>query len=266
MDEQIYALAQELVEVGRLRDSDDVTGVVERLVTRAAQTIPGCDHVTVTVRIAADKLETVAGGEVASLAHTGSEEKPWPGPILDAVLYREPRRVDDVETEQRWEGFQQRMQEAGFRSCLALPMPTQRHPRVGFTLFSTRSHQFSDLALDLVSLFALQAGTVIDNASLYNDARQLIEHLHESLATREVIGQAKGILMRRLPCDDETAFDVLRRISQHHNIKVRKVAADIVDSQQRGRLDSALMRWFMNSGSNHRFGDPGSEAAGDAAG
>lgn len=265
MDEQIYALAQELVEVGRLRDNDDVTGVVERLVTRAAQTIPGCDHVTVTVRIA-DKLETVAGEEVASLVHTRSEEEPWPGPILDAVLYREPRRVDDVGTDQRWEGFQQRMQEAGFRSCLALPMPTQRHPRVGFTLFSTRSHQFSDLAMDLVLLFALQAGTAIDNASLYNDARQLIDHLHEALMTREVIGEAKGILMRRLPCDGDTAFDILRRISQHHNIKARKVAADIVDSQQRGRLDSALMRWFTNTGSNRRFGDPGCEATGDAAG
>ncbi len=247
MDEQVHSLAQELAEVGRLRENDDVTMVLERLVGRAALTIPGCDHVTVTVRVAPDRLETVAGGDVASLTHTPAEKEPWPGPILDAVLYREPRRVDDANTDQRWEGFQQRMHEAGFRSCLALPMPTQRHPQVGFTLFSTQPHRFSDLALDLVLLFALQAGTTIDNVSLYNDARQLVDHLHEALVTRDVIGQAKGILMRRLSCDADTAFDLLRRVSQNHNVKLREVAISITDAQQGGTLDAALSHWFTSS-------------------
>lgn len=250
MDDEVYSLAQELAELGRLSESDDVTAVVERLVKRAARTIPGCDHVTVTVRTVKDRLETVAGGEVASLVHSTSETEPWPGPILDAVLYREPRRVDDAENDQRWEGFPQRMQEAGFRSCLALPMPTQRHPRVGFTLFSTQPYQFIDQSLDLVLLFALQAGTTIDNASLYNDARRLIDNLHEALATRDILGQAKGILMRRLPCDADTAFDLLRRISQHHNVKLRHVAADITKAQESGTLDSALSCWLNTDDSS----------------
>lgn len=254
MDEQAHSLAEELAEVGRLSDNDDVTSVLKRFVNRATLTIPGCDHVTVTVRVGQDSLETVAGNNVASLTHTPTEKEPWSGPILDAVIYREPRRVDDVMTDQRWEGFQQRMHEAGFRSCLALPMPTKRHPQVGFTLFSRESHQFSDLALDLVLLFALQAGTTLDNVSLYKDARQLIDHLHEALATRDVIGQAKGILMRRLPCDADTAFDLLRRISQNQNVRLREVATDITEAQQRGTLDSSLLQWFTRAGGTHPSG------------
>lgn len=260
MDEQVYSLTRELAEVGRLSEDDDVAMVLERLVGRAVRTIPGCHHVTVTVATAEDRLETVAGAEVASLCHASSEAQPWPGPILDAVRYREPRRVDDAQTEQRWQGFGQRMQQAGFRSCLALPMPAQRHPLVGFTLFSRRSHQFTDHALDLVLLFALHAGTAFDNASLYHDARQLIDHLHIALATRETIGQAQGILMRRLSCNADTAFNVLRRISQHHNVKLREVAAEIADAQRRGALDSFLSDSLTVVGSGHHKGPETADA------
>lgn len=247
MDEQVSSLAHELIEVGRLRDNDDVTTVLQRLVHRAKLTIPGCDHVSVTVRVGENRLETVAGGEASSLAHSASETPPWPGPIVDSVVYREPRRVDDVRTERRWEGFEQRMEQAGFRSCLALPVPTQRHPQVSFTLFSAEAAQFNDHALDLVLLFALQGGTAVDNVSLYSDARELVEHLQDALATREIIGQAKGILMQRLSCDEDVAFDILRRISQRHNIKVRELSSDIVAAQERGELDSALVRWSTDT-------------------
>jgi GAF domain-containing protein len=133
-------------------------------------------------------------------------------------------------------------------------MPAQRHPLVGFTLFSRHAHQFTEHTLDLVLLFALHAGTAFDNASLYHEARQLIDHLHTALATREAIGQAQGILMRRLSCDTGTAFNVLRRISQHHNVKLRKVARQIADAQQRGVLDSFLSDRFTAAGSGHHSG------------
>lgn len=243
MDDQVYSLAHELAEVGRLSEDENVTMVLERLVGRAVRTIPGCDHVTITVGVE-EKVETVAGAEATSLCHSLSEATPWPGPILEAVRYREPRRVDDADTEQRWPGFSDRMREAGFRSCLALPMPVRRQPLVGFTLFSRRAHQFTDQALDLVLLFALHAGTAFDNASLYDDARQLIDHLHSALATREAIGQAQGILMRRFSCDANTAFGQLRRISQDRNIKLREVALNMVDAQKHGKLDSFLPDWL----------------------
>jgi GAF domain-containing protein len=178
------------------------------------RTIPACEHATVTVRVARDKLETVAGGEIAAVAHLPDEPRPWHGPIFEAVCYREPRRVDDAETEQRWPGFADRMRVAGFRSCLALPLPAFRRPSVGCTLFSSSPNQFSEHTLDLVMLFALHAGAAFDNAALYDDARQLVDHLHVALATRDAIGQAKGILMGRYGDDSDAAFNRLRQASQ----------------------------------------------------
>ncbi len=47
---------------------------------------------------------------------------------------------------------------------------------------------------------------------------------HEALTSRDVIGQAKGILMERLHVTPEEVFDLLRRPSQHFNMKLREVA------------------------------------------
>jgi GAF domain-containing protein len=245
MNEDLHSLSRELAEVGRLVDDDDVTSVVDRMVRRAVRTIPACQHATVTVEVAPGKLDTVSGGEITSLAHTADEARPWPGPILDAVRYREPRRVENAETEQRWPGFPERMREAGFRSCLALPLPAYRRPSVGCTLFSSRPNQFTEHVMDLVMLFALHAGTTFDNAALYNESRQLVDHLHSALATRDLIGQAKGLLMRHYTCDPDAAFDMLRRVSQHRNVKIRHLAAELVEAHRQGRLEPLLNTWFQ---------------------
>lgn len=61
-------------------------------------------------------------------------------------------------------------------------------------------------------------------------SHERIDQLTEALQSREVIAQAKGIIMAKESCDAEEAFAVLRRISQHTHRKLRDVAAEIVDS------------------------------------
>ena len=53
-------------------------------------------------------------------------------------------------------------------------------------------------------------------------------HLQTALEHRDVIGQAKGILMARRAVTADEAFDLLRRASQHNGRKLRDVAADVV--------------------------------------
>jgi AmiR/NasT family two-component response regulator len=53
--------------------------------------------------------------------------------------------------------------------------------------------------------------------------------LQARLESQPVIEQAKGILMAKSGCKPEEAFDILRRASQRTNVKVRDLAAEIVD-------------------------------------
>jgi AmiR/NasT family two-component response regulator len=61
------------------------------------------------------------------------------------------------------------------------------------------------------------------------EARQL-EHLTRAMATRDVIGQAKGILMERHKLTADQAFGVLTKASQQTNVKLIDVALALTDT------------------------------------
>ncbi|WP_426564965.1 ANTAR domain-containing protein [Angustibacter sp. McL0619] len=53
-------------------------------------------------------------------------------------------------------------------------------------------------------------------------------HLREALISRESIDEAKGIIMAIRACTPDEAFAELVRVSSHHNVKVRQLAAAMV--------------------------------------
>lgn len=60
--------------------------------------------------------------------------------------------------------------------------------------------------------------------------RHEVEHLRLALTSRAVIEQAKGMLMLRYGLSAESAFDLLVRWSSHRNVKLRALAALIVEA------------------------------------
>ncbi|BBE22611.1 hypothetical protein MN0502_14940 [Arthrobacter sp. MN05-02] len=78
------------------------------------------------------------------------------------------------------------------------------------------------------------AGTLDDDAALERVTERLrevtekVEHLTMGIETRDVIGQAKGILMERYDLTGEQAFEVLASVSSTSNLKLRQVALDLV--------------------------------------
>jgi AmiR/NasT family two-component response regulator len=57
-----------------------------------------------------------------------------------------------------------------------------------------------------------------------------VANLQAALESREMIGIAMGILMERNRITDRQAFDILRRASQHFNVKLREVAQNLIDT------------------------------------
>ena len=93
--EDVLTVARELAEITRLVEDDDFATTLARFVARAVRTVPGCGHALITVR-AAGVVETVASDRDAAVDVTA------PGPVIEAVTFAEPRRLDDVATDQRW--------------------------------------------------------------------------------------------------------------------------------------------------------------------
>jgi hypothetical protein len=63
----------------------------------------------------------------------------------------------------------------------------------------------------------------------HDEMAQEIEQLRRALETRDIIGQAKGVLMERFDLDAAGAFDLLVRLSQTSNTPVAEIADKLVN-------------------------------------
>lgn len=238
----VVTLAQELAEVSRLVAEDDVTATLNRFVARIVRTVPGCDYATITTRGVAG-METVAG-----VSDAGGGPDPAAlaaGPVAETLAHTEPRRLDDTEEDARWPVFSARLADAGYRSCLSLPLTTRTGQAV-LTLFSRNPNQFERTGFDVVLLLTLHAGVVFDNAKLFHDSRQLVDQLRTALATRQLIGQAQGLLMHSFGCGTDQAFSRLQSASQNTNTKLRDVASSLVSAHVGGDLCAALTKFGLD--------------------
>jgi AmiR/NasT family two-component response regulator len=82
-------------------------------------------------------------------------------------------------------------------------------------------------------VFAGYAAVAVANITSYANAVNEATNLRTALESRAVIEQAKGIIMTRDPCTEAEAFEILRRISQQRNVKLRDLAQTLVDSVQK---------------------------------
>jgi AmiR/NasT family two-component response regulator len=85
---------------------------------------------------------------------------------------------------------------------------------------------------------AVEDGMVVAThvALAWNLARR-DQQFHSALATRDIIGQAKGMLMERFKIDAVQAFEVLKRLSQNSNTPLVDIADDIVRTERHARVD-----------------------------
>jgi AmiR/NasT family two-component response regulator len=81
----------------------------------------------------------------------------------------------------------------------------------------------------MAETFAGHAAVAVANAHLYETTAALADQMKQAMATRAVIEQAKGIIMRDRGCTADDAFDALVKLSQEAHVKLREVAQRLVD-------------------------------------
>ena len=89
-------------------------------------------------------------------------------------------------------------------------------------MFSRRSHAVDPEGEAIGAVLATHAAT----AMMTVNTRQQFE---SALASRDLIGQAKGILMNRFSVDAVRAFELMVKQSQDTNVPVRDIAQQIID-------------------------------------
>jgi GAF domain-containing protein len=211
-------LAQTFADVARvLVAEDDVEATLKKIATLALETIDGCHHAGVSL-VQGRKISTPAAsddvpGQVDAIQYETDQ-----GPCLDAIREHETFRIDDLAVEDRWPEFSKRAAEdTGVASMLSFRLFAEEDTLGALNLYSKQRGAFDDEALAVGSVFATHAAVALAGA-------QHDEQMQKALQTRDVIGQAKGILMAQQDVSADEAFDILRRASQRMNIKLRELA------------------------------------------
>lgn len=224
------ALAGAFAQFARLvQQQGDPGSTLAAIVEAAVELVPGADDGSISVVLGREKVTSQAASSELPAVVDRLQESTGQGPCLDAAYEHETVRVSDMASERRWPLFAGRAAEAGAAGMLACQLYVDGDDLGALNLFSRTAGAFDDESEHVALMFAAHA------AVAYAAAQQR-ERSDRSVATRQLIGRAEGILMERHRVTAAQAFAMLVRVSQHRNVKLREVADELVHS---GRLDEA---------------------------
>ena len=198
----------------------------------ATDSVPGTKFVGLTMLVD-DKPSTAVFTDPESPEIDQTQYDTGHGPCLDAFRTGDVRVVPSTREDNPWPEFSAACVNHGIYSTLSLPLAVAGVPLGAMNLYAADEFTYDGAHIETALLFSSQASIVLANAQAYWDARSLGEQLSESIASRAVIEQAKGIIMGSMRCSAQDAFDFLVKQSQHTNTKLRSVAQDIVDDVTR---------------------------------
>lgn len=190
------------------------------IVSAAVELIPGAESAGVSTQAAKNRLagQSASGPLVGPVLEAQNET--GDGPCLDVVSGADQLLVADLAVDDRWRAFADAVAAAGVRSMLCTPLTGEGNIRGSLTVMSTRPGVFDDESRELARVFAAHASIALAGAARHRN-------IVAALGSRDVIGQAKGILMERFGITADAAFAVLLRMSQHLNRKLRDVSAEL---------------------------------------
>ena len=208
-----------------------VQGTLQEIVALAVVAIDGCEAAGILTAGDGEPSTTLAASSPLAVMLDQLQIDAGGGPCLDSAHSGSTIYVDDLAGDSRWPEFATVAVDAGIRSVLGYALATGTPGAL--TLYASVPDAFGTHARAQALLFATLARLALETAQerALDEART--SNLTEALRTREIIGQAQGILIERERITGEQAFEVLRRASQHLNVKLREVAAALVETGER---------------------------------
>ncbi|WP_201787291.1 GAF and ANTAR domain-containing protein [Actinoplanes sp. TFC3] len=211
-------------DVARTLQSEDSLGdTLDAIADAALHTVPGAEYAGLTTVERRREVSTPAATDDLVCQVDQAQYDTGQGPCLDAVYEKRTVRLADMSTETQWPDFTRRALKLGVRSMLSFQLYVQQDDLGALNLYSAKADAFDDESENVGLLLAAHAAIAMA------DARK--EHqLSAAISARDLIGQAKGILMERHKITGDRAFHVLVRTSQKANIKLAEIARYLVDT------------------------------------
>ena len=220
-----YLRATRLVSTLHQRAAIDIPALLREVIEGAAELVPGAQYAGVMVIQKRRLSETAAATHRYPVLIDEIQNRCQQGPGLSAGALQESVRVDDLIGDDRWPLYsEQAVKQTPIRSILSVGMFKEGGTTATLSVYSESANAFDDESVNVGLIFATHSGLV------WNMMRR-DQQFRAALASRDVIGQAKGRMMERFEIDDAQAFSMLKLMSQESNTPIAQVAQRVVAGQ-----------------------------------
>jgi GAF domain-containing protein len=198
---------------------------LDKIVEVATDVIRGCDLVGVSV-VHRDGIDTPAGTDERLNRIDELQFSLKEGPCFDALRTHETVQSKDLANDKRWPRWGPLVaREMGVVCILSYQLYTSEATLGALNLYSREPDAFDGDDIAIGHALAAHAAVAVA-------ASQNVENLEMAITSHTAIGRAEGILMERFDISPAEAFAVLRRVSQDRNVRLNRVAQDLVDTRE----------------------------------
>jgi transcriptional regulator with GAF, ATPase, and Fis domain len=219
----------ELVQDLHGRADAEPDAVLAELVEHAATEIPGAQYAGVTVTRNAKHIDTPATSHKWPLLLDEIQQRHREGPCLSAAWEAKIVHVADLEHDERFPKYRRdALEQTPIRAVMAFQLFIADETMGALNIYAEQPHAFGQQSRELGLIFAAHSSVA------WNSARR-DEQFKRALASRDLIGQAKGMVMERYGVDAVQAFALLRKLSQDGNVPLTEIAAELINTAQADR-------------------------------
>jgi GAF domain-containing protein len=215
-DAEFSAALADLALTVHVGVADPLTVITEG----AVGLIPGTEFAAVVIPVGPGRLEARAVSGPVPPEVIALQNRVTVGPCIEAANQTNIVRINDLRSERRWPEFTAPAAEMGVGSMLCLPLTIQDRVYGSLSLAACAPHAFDAESEALAAIFAVHA-----TIALAGDEWR--RNMTTALSSRDVIGQAKGILMERYRLTPDAAFALLVKASQKTHTKLRLVCEEL---------------------------------------
>ena len=216
-----WPVLTQLARAFRLKDAD-LQPTLDAIVAAAVAVVTPAMNAGLILLIRGALVPQATIGEPAAILDMWQLEE-GRGPCIDAAAQQTVVATPDTARDPRWAGFGEQAAAVGVSSMLCAPLWIEDQRLGALSVYADTPHVFTDTHVQILNLFATHAALALADV-------QRAENLRIALHTRDLIGQAKGILMERHRLTPDAAFNRLAAASQNSNRKLTVVAQRLVET------------------------------------
>ncbi|OBG69346.1 GAF and ANTAR domain-containing protein [Mycobacterium sp. E3339] len=206
-------------------DETDTDVGLRELIHNGVQHVAGSQYAGITLAEKSRAVNNVVATHQYPIVLDAIQNRYGEGPCVEAAWRHHVMHVDDLTAEERWPRYRRHaLEQTPIRSILSFELFVNHDSLAALNFYADSPHAFGDDAVDLGAVFAT-------HVALAWSVMRRQDQFRSALASRDIIGQAKGIIMERFGLDAVEAFELLTRLSQQSNTRLIDIAHGLVESE-----------------------------------